>query len=153
MDWEEKRVVMKKVFYLCVMMSFLSGCQKMRDIFGVERNAPNEFACTELPPLSMPPHFDVLPQPGHAKETEREQAEKAIFGYKRAAGKVSKAEKHFLKKTGKVDPKIREKIDAENPLQKKTALQKILPYKEGKSDTLDVEKEKKRLKKAHISTQ
>ncbi len=46
---------------LAVLPLVLAGCESARKIVGNEKNAPDEFAVYERPPLSLPPEFALRP--------------------------------------------------------------------------------------------
>lgn len=59
---------MKKGIWLCAISAALAGCSggdNVREVLGINRSAPDEFAVVSRPPLSVPPDFRlVTPKPG-----------------------------------------------------------------------------------------
>lgn len=99
----------------------LSGCGSVRESLGLGRNAPDEFAVVDRPPLSMPPDFGLRPpQPGMPRPQEIDMSQRAnetLFGTDTPSDKieVSSAEKALMENTGaaKADPNIRQTIERE----------------------------------------
>jgi hypothetical protein len=104
----------------------LAGCSGFADTLGLGRNAPDEFAVVDRPPLAMPPDFDLRPpKPGAARPQEVSQTDRAstmLFGANAKPSSApsgapagSDAEKALLETSGaaKADPAIRETIDRE----------------------------------------
>jgi hypothetical protein len=56
----------------------LSGCDSIRQIAGLDRRGPDEFAVESRAPLTIPPDFELRPPaPGAARPQEVSAAEKA----------------------------------------------------------------------------
>ena len=56
----------------------LSGCQKTREAFGLNKSAPDEFAVVTRAPLSMPPDYGLRPPtPGVQRPQERDIKDEA----------------------------------------------------------------------------
>jgi hypothetical protein len=102
----------------------LTACGDVREDLGLGRNAPDEFAVVDQPPLSMPPDFDLRPpQPGAARPQAvdmKQRANDVLFNGSASSTKdssipASDAEKALLEKTGadKADPNIRQVVDRE----------------------------------------
>jgi len=107
----------------------LGACANTADSLGLGRNAPDEFAVVDRPPLSLPPDFDLRPpRPGAARPQEikmPERASQTLFGAKAgvksfvsgegSSGEKSDSESAILAAAGgaKADPNIRETIDRE----------------------------------------
>jgi hypothetical protein len=106
----------------------LTGCSGLADTLGLGRNAPDEFAVVDRPPLAVPPDFELrppkpgAPRPQEVSQTDR--ASQALFGpgakvanTASAGGPTySDAEKALLETSSaaKADPAIRETIDRES---------------------------------------
>lgn len=115
----------KHLFSLALITStiVLSGCDSLRNTFGLDHYQADEFKIPSNPPLSMPPDFNLRPPiPGASNRGEIIHAEKAqekVLGKKVSLPtKNSKTEKSILKnasKNTKVDPNIRSEVtkDAE----------------------------------------
>ena len=59
-------------------MLLLGGCTSIRQMVGLDRTGPDEFAVESRAPLTIPPDFDLRPpQPGMARPQEVTAAEKA----------------------------------------------------------------------------
>ena len=59
-------------------MALLCGCQSLRQVVGIDRTGPDEFAVETRAPLTIPPEFERRPpQPGAARPQEVTAAEKA----------------------------------------------------------------------------
>lgn len=104
----------------------LAGCGDLREDLGLGRNAPDEYAVVDQPPLSMPPDFDLRPpQPGAPRPQSvdmKQRASDVLFaGASPSAGtaatptETSDSEKALLEKTGadKANPDIRQVVDRE----------------------------------------
>src|ERR1700749_332981 len=82
----------------------LAGCGEVRESLGLGRNAPDEFAVVDRPPLSMPPDFDLRPpQPGAPRPQAvdlKERASTLVLGSAPAEGEkpsdMSDTEKALL---------------------------------------------------------
>ena len=56
----------------------LGGCDSMRQMVGLDRRGPDEFAVESRAPLTIPPDFDLRPpQPGAARPQEASAADRA----------------------------------------------------------------------------
>jgi Protein of unknown function (DUF3035) len=157
-----KEVMMKKrVLFGCVLVFGLTGCSSLKETLGLGRNAPDEFAVVDRPPLSLPPEFDLKPpKPGAPRpqdETTENRAERVMFGLAPSlqnAETQSDSEKMLLDITGasKAKPEIRDKVDREAAGQivgNKTLVNDLLWWRkpESKAATVDATEEKKRLVK------
>ncbi|HKS87916.1 MAG TPA: DUF3035 domain-containing protein [Stellaceae bacterium] len=65
--------------FLCLpLVLLLPGCSDFRQILGMDRTGPDEFAVESRAPLTVPPDFDLRPpQPGAARPQEVTAADKA----------------------------------------------------------------------------
>ncbi|MDD2324567.1 MAG: DUF3035 domain-containing protein [Alphaproteobacteria bacterium] len=114
---------------LGVALMALAGCGGTADALGLGRNAPDEFAVVDRPPLSMPPNFDLRPpRPGVARPQEVKMTDRAnqtifaassgknsAFTSAASSSDASDSEKALLSEAGsaKADQGIRETIDRE----------------------------------------
>lgn len=121
---------------LCAFSVLLSGCGGLADTLGLGRNAPDEFAVVERPPLAIPPGFDLRPpKPGAPRPQNVNLSERVattMYGSEAHFGNVtqrdalgapllgagqtssaSEAEKALLASAGadKVEPGIRDLVD------------------------------------------
>jgi len=107
----------------------LSACSGTRDMLGLDRQAPDEFAVYSRAPLSLPPEFSLKPPtPGQARpqgENETQKAQQALLGNRVGAPAVgtpaqgyqgmSPGLQRILQQTGALsaDPEIRQKVNRE----------------------------------------
>lgn len=145
----------------------LAGCSGTADALGLGRNAPDEFAVVDRPPLSMPPDFDLrppkpgAPRPQEIKTTDR--ASQTLFGTSSKSAflaggssstSASDSEKGILEAAGaaKADPNIRQTIDRETTQRvvgSKQLIDDILWWRKNEQGTtVDAAAEAQRLKEA-----
>jgi hypothetical protein len=100
----------------------LAACGNAADTLGIGRNAPDEFAVVDRPPLSLPPDFELHPpRPGAPRPQEvstPDRASQIVFGGAPQATESSEktdAEKALLAAAGanKAEPDIRSIVDRE----------------------------------------
>lgn len=105
----------------------LSACSGAKEMMGLEKSAPDEFAVYSRAPLSLPPDYTIKPPtPGADRpqgEDETIKAQRALTGYASEAKvdsyagyqNMSPGLKNMLEETGalKADPAIRNTIDRE----------------------------------------
>lgn len=147
------------------MIVALAGCSGVADTLGLGRNAPDEFAVVDRPPLSLPPDFELRPpRPGAPRPQEvktEERASQMLFGTKSGASRSSGAdgasdgEKALLQTAGaaKADPGIRETIDRETTQKvvgSKRLIDDVLWWRDQTSSgtTVDAAAEAERLREA-----
>lgn len=102
----------------------LTACSGTKEKLGLEKTVPDEFAVVRRAPLALPPGYELRPpQPGAPRPQEQspnERARQVVFGeqQEQEPKKTSNdaAEDIFLNQAGatKVDPDIRQKVDAES---------------------------------------
>lgn len=104
----------------------LGGCQNSREIFGLDKKAPDEFAVLTRAPLSMPPDYGLRPPtPGVKRPQERairDEARRILLSSApadiepAAGGPRSTGETALLERAGTADadPTIRQKVSREN---------------------------------------
>jgi hypothetical protein len=100
----------------------LAACGDVREDLGLGRNAPDEFAVVERPPLSMPPDYGLRPpRPGAPRPQmvdTSQQASQALFNGNPPTqmSASSSSEAALLAATGatKADPNIRNTVDLES---------------------------------------
>lgn len=108
-----------------------AGCEQTRDVLGLNKSAPDEFAVYRRAPLSLPPDYGLAPpSPGAARQQQvdtRNQAQQVIdsisgapAGGQPATGTptVSPGLRALLDKTGALDadPNIRGVINRETSI-------------------------------------
>jgi len=111
----------RSVLILSVASLLLVACGEVREDLGMGRNAPDEFAVVERPPLSMPPDFGLHPpRPGAPRPQlvdTAQQASETVFNgaAPSSAAAPSDAEVALLNAVGAAhtDPNIRETVDHE----------------------------------------
>lgn len=122
----------KSIFALLAASStfILTGCDSLRNTFGLDHYQADEFNVAENPPLSMPPNYTLTPPSYDAnskdknKEQKKQKDDSSSMKAKEALlGKKSKTEdtesasaKAIVAKASadtKADPKIRETVEKE----------------------------------------
>ena len=143
----------------------LVGCEKTRNILGMTKKVPDEFAVVTRAPLSMPPDYGLRPPvPGQLRPQElapREAARSILLnnaGTKPAAsptGKFTAGEAAILARAGALnaDPMIRRTVNRESTLlaqADKTLLDKIVFWQNPPLPgiVVDPAKETRRLREA-----
>ncbi|NTU76504.1 MAG: DUF3035 domain-containing protein [Alphaproteobacteria bacterium] len=158
-------------------VALLSGCGGVNEALGFGRNAPDEFAVVDRPPLALPPDFELRPpRPGAPRPQEvnmKQRASTMLFGATSkdanvvekgdaAEGKEgtstakSETEKALLESAGaaKAEPEIRALIDresAEHVVGTEHLVDELLWWKErpqAPATTVDAPAEAERLKEA-----
>lgn len=146
----------RSIVVLGVAALLLSACGEVRESLGLGRNAPDEFAVVEHPPLTMPPDYGLRPpRPGAATSIDTTaRARAALYSGTAVPSQASTGEKALLSAAGaaQVSPDIRETIDRE-AAQKVTASPHLIERLMGgegprSGTTVDAEAEAKRIKDA-----
>lgn len=113
---------------LVVLASLVSGCDKTRAAFGLEKSPPDEFAVVTRAPLQIPPDFGLRPPtPGMARPQEltvRDEARRFLVesngdaARQKAPQGLSPGETAILKRAGAedADPSIRQVVSRENSI-------------------------------------
>jgi hypothetical protein len=112
---------------LLVVASLVSGCDKTREAFGLEKSPPDEFAVVTRAPLQIPPDFGLRPPtPGVARPQEmavRDEArgllvDSSVAARQKAPQGLSPGENALLKRAGAedADPMIRQVVSRENSI-------------------------------------
>jgi hypothetical protein len=105
----------------------LAGCSSLRNLAGLQKKSPDEFAVTTKAPLVIPPDFNLRPPMPGAPPTNQldpsSSAEEALFSGPSdpqtvaagMRGNYTPAEKLLLANAGvqKVDPGVRVKLTAD----------------------------------------
>ena len=143
----------------------LAGCEKTRNVLGMNRTVPDEFAVVARAPLSMPPDYGLRPPaPGKERPQEfvpREAARNILLknvGAKPAPqsqGKFTAGEVAILSRAGALNANslIRRTVNRESTLLaqvEKTFLDKIVFWQDQPppGTIVDAEKESRRLREA-----
>ena len=140
-----------------------AGCEQTRNILGMTKKVPDEFAVVTRAPLSMPPDYGLRPPaPGQSRPQEmapREAARSILLknaGTKPAApptGRFTAGEAAILTRAGALnaDPMIRRTVNRESTglaQADKTFLDKIVFWQKQMppGTVVDAEKESRRLR-------
>jgi hypothetical protein len=157
--------ILPVIFGLTIGAFGLSGCDSTREVIGLVKQAPDEFAVVTSAPLSIPPQFGLRPpKPGAPRPQEttpNDNARGILLPKSLRKGKfdagssrnLTTGEVAFLRRADSlnVDPSIRQKINVDSGALVETNqsfLRKIMFWQ--KSDSLgkivDSEKESKRIR-------
>jgi hypothetical protein len=147
----------------CALLS-LAACGNIKQDLGLGRNAPDEFAVVDRPPLSIPPDFGLRPPtPGAPRPQEVDMTQRASEYLFASANdpdakmvEPSESEKALMVQTGadKAPSDIRQIINreaAQKTVTSKYLLQELLWWKrdaQTPATTVDAKAEAKRLKEA-----
>jgi hypothetical protein len=151
----------------------LGGCENTKNMLGMTKQVPDEFAVVTRAPLELPPDFGLRPpKPGAERPQEtntRDRARQLLLGKRDpgavstasaqknavASGRYSKGEAALLSRAGALDanPAIRQEVNAET--DKLAAggngfMDKVLFWrdKEPEGQIIDAQKEARRLREA-----
>jgi hypothetical protein len=107
----------------------VSGCENVREQFGLSKSAPDEFRVVSRAPLTLPPNFALRPpDPGAPRPQEgtaRDQARRTVFRIEDRGGPTvdqvipddgrSQGERALLMQAGvaEAEPNIRQIVNAE----------------------------------------
>lgn len=147
-----------------------TGCEKTRNVIGLDKQSPDEFAVVPRAPLSVPPDYGLRPPtPGAQRpqeQTVRNQARDILLDDARAnsaaaareaaaSGKVSLGEASLLARAGALNTgsSIRSVVDRENTAMVQAAesvFNKVFFWRESDppGTVVDAEKESRRLREA-----
>ena len=96
------KLVTKNILYSVMFLFLLTGCKSVKDgLTGVKRNNSDEFLVQKKNPLTLPPKFDKLPEPGNLNKIDKEQNEydfKKIMSKKSTTNKTTVSVKKFFSK-------------------------------------------------------
>lgn len=138
----------------------LVGCGNVRELSGVSKKAPDEFAVVRRAPLSVPPNFELRPpRPGERAVPQidpREQSRTAVFGVndsgapRPVAGTAGEESLLSTLKISTVDPSIRQKVDQESAVlatDQRDFIQKLMFWRDPPPPgvAVDANNEKRRL--------
>jgi hypothetical protein len=149
-----------RFWVLGVSLLTLVGCSGAAETLGLGRNAPDEFAVVDHPPLSLPPDYALRPpQPGAARPqavSMPDRANKVLFGEETQASATQQtdAEKVLLTEAGaeKAQNNIRQIIDQESDkaVGSRHLVRDMLGLSDenGASTTVNAPEEAKRLREA-----
>lgn len=165
---------MKRTFLIASLGLFplLAGCGGVAETLGFGRNAPDEFAVVDRPPLAMPPDYSLRPpKPGAPRPQETAattHASAMLFGPNAKVATTtdrnnvdsdtqvrSVAEKALLETAGtdKAEPDIREVVDreaAEKVAANPHLIDSLLWWRKSEppATTVDAPEEAERIKEA-----
>ncbi len=151
---------MKRPTTLLLLPFLLIGCSETKDMLGLGRNTPDEFAVVDRAPLVLPPDYNLRPpQPGAARpqeQTPAKQAEAALFDSTTAPNTtLSGLDQKLLQQAGaaQAEPNIRKTLDQEsaaNVADSRHLVDDLLWWrqKDDGNTVVDAGKEAERLKSA-----
>lgn len=136
----------------------LAACTEVKKELGAGRNSPDEFMVVKNTPLTLPPDYTLRPpvNPGEAAPSEdaASAAKTALLGDSApVAAKKSAAASALLDKlgAGTADPKIRQKIDADNgyiSLENRSVAEQLIFWDDARADpVINPAAEAERIKK------
>lgn len=157
----------KNIAVLVMAIAGLSACGDTKEMLGLEKSAPDEFAVYSRAPLSLPPDYALKPpRPGAERpqgEAEKDKARRALTGRNATRASMSTGSyanmspglQSLLQQTGalEADPAIRQTIDRETSAfvaESKSFTDDLLFWK-GKSEfgaKVDAAKEAQRIREA-----
>jgi len=157
----------KNIAVLVMAVAGLSACGDTKEMLGLEKSAPDEFAVYSRAPLSLPPDYALKPpRPGADRpqgEAEKDKARRALTGRNATRARtvtgsyanMSPGLQSLLQQTGalEADPAIRQTIDRETSsfvAESKSFTDDLLFWK-GKSEfgaKVDPAKEAQRIREA-----
>lgn len=113
----------KKIFCVLGIAALLGagGCSRVKSEIGLGRQSPDEFTVVKRAPLTLPPDYAVLPEPGSESAAEMESVESktaaksALFGAAGEEKPKGSAEDVLLGKMGTATARanIRKDLDRE----------------------------------------
>ena len=112
----------KNLCLLAIFSIILTGCDTLRDTFGLSHYQPDDFAVQTNSSLSIPPDFSLIPpQAGAEKRGEKSasyQAHQTIFGEEKVKTVSSNkgGDSDFIKAAAQgreIDPNIKSKVNEE----------------------------------------
>ena len=121
----------------CASLLLLTSCSSIKDMLGISRRSPDEFAVVTRAPLQVPGNLKevtALPPPQRGaprpQETDPQLAAKQAIGIPGDADTTaSDAEQSLLSKVGGSDPNIRNVVDkeaADAPVNKRPVIKRLL---------------------------
>mgnify|MGYP003851137609 CR=1 FL=1 len=159
---------MKKTLWMAIGLGaavLLGGCTETRNVLGLNKRVPDEFAVYSRAPLSLPPDFGLRPpEPGSSRpqrEMPEDDARKALAGGSSAGG-TQQAEvgegagvQALLKQMGAqdTDPNIRLQVNQETSFlaeESKSFADTLLFWRDEPTfeTVVDAQEEAKRLQEA-----
>ena len=150
----------KAIAALCLIGLLVSaGCSRVKSQIGLGRQSPDEFAVVKRAPLTLPPDYAVLPEPGSESAAEKESletkiaAKSALFGAAGEEKPKGSAEDTLLSKMGAAtaSPDIRRDLEREQgiaPVDGAGIAEKLIFWKEAEPEeepVVDPSAEKQRL--------
>ena len=135
----------------------LSACDQVRQVSGLEKQSPDEFAVVTRAPLSLPPDYGLRPpRPGAARPQEPEVATEAQDllapgSQDEASASSGEAELLEASRAADAEPGIRRKLDRDASVlkaQDRGFVDRILSRGDdaGSEDVVDAKREAERLR-------
>lgn len=150
---------------LCAVAISLGACESAKKIISRSKDAPDEFAVYQRPPLSLPPEFQLRPpEPGSIRPqaiSPQDEARAALLQRQatirttpKRDPKLSNGLNAIMEKTGaaSADPSIREVVNSETSLlskEDKRLSDKMIFWVDDKpfeGTVVDAEKEQQRIR-------
>ena len=144
-----------KVLGCAAALLALSACDEIRQVSGLEKQSPDEFAVVTRAPLSLPPDYGLRPpRPGAARPQETEVATEAqdlLAPDPPDKAPASSGEAGLLEASRAADaePGIRRKLDRDASVlaaEDKGFVDRILSRGDGPEDVVDAKREAERLR-------
>ena len=100
--------IIKFIPLIYIFLFVLAGCQNVKEgLAGTKKDNNDEFLVEKKSPLTLPPDFAEIPEPGSLeKKTNEEKEKKAI----EETFRIDKVESSSNSKTGSVEESILKKI-------------------------------------------
>lgn len=118
------------VLGLAIILFGLSGCDHVKDAFGMNHYQADEFNICDNPPLSLPPNYDLRPPQTNTMTTTKDgqpsEKAKSVVG-KPKVNSSNATEQKLLQRMSdgtQVDHNIREQVDTEAQKEPQGALEK-----------------------------
>ena len=146
-----------------------SACSNLRETFGLDQKAPDEFTVVRKAPLTLPPDFNLRPpRPGAPRPQEldpRQQAQSALSGggpssaanARPGSPPLSAGEQALLRQAGttRANANIREVLTADEAIfaEDETFVERIMFWrKKAEPDRLNPTQEQRRLQQQTAAT-
>lgn len=156
--WTYRRTARLGLIFAAVVA--VSGCDRARETFGLNKSSPDEFAVVTRAPLKVPPNYRLRPPapgtPRPQEGTTQESARAVLIGdaQRTATGEASSTtgESALLARAGaaNADPTIRQTVDRESAIlgeDSKGLVSRLLFWqeKEQPGQVVDASRESRRL--------
>ena len=142
--------MIKTALILLVPIFILTGCSNPKEMLGLNKHSPDEFAVIKRAPLSMPKDYTLRPPktgtPRPQKQTPTDQAKRAVFSVEQQhveSGENNGLEGILLKKAHaqNTPANIRQTVEKETrsfSLKEKPVAEKLLFWKEDIPDAVEI---------------